>query len=269
MESNKKLFALPVFVILGYLLMVAVNTLSALLPLNGMTPGEISDKYPSLFVPAGITFSIWGPIYILLGIFTVFSAFHMFTGSEKNTKRLQETASLFVATCAANIMWIFTWHNLQILLSLMSMSILFLLLLYAYQQIQKKPTQQEEAALTAKVPFWHGVPFSVYFGWITVATIANVSAFLVSINWTGGGIAPDVWTAILIAVATAITLIILIAKFDLAYALVIVWALMGISIRHTSFFSAKYPIVLIVCSGCLTMLFAGICYAVVKTYKEP
>jgi len=260
MTSNKKLFALPVFMILGYLAVVTVNALSAILPINGQTPGEISDNLPNLFVPAGFTFSIWGVIYILLGMFVVYSTVQMFKGGDGSTPLLEEIGSLFVATCVANIMWIFTWHYNQVFLSLMSMVILFLLLLYTYLQLSHNITQKEFN--------WVKIPMSVYFGWITVATIANATAFLVSIGWHGSGIPEDIWTAALLVVATIIALIMLIKNFDIAYSLVIAWALLGITFKHMNFFYGKYPIILIICSGALTMIFAATCYAVVKTYKE-
>jgi len=257
---KKKLFALPVLIILGYLSVLTVNSLSAILPLNGRTPGEISDSFPNLFVPAGITFSIWGVIYVLLGMFVVYSSVQMFKGEAGSTPMLEEIGCLFVATCAANIMWIFTWHYNQVALSLMSMAILFLLLLYTSLQLHK--------AVSSKEFIWVKVPFGIYFGWITVALIANITAFLVSIGWTGGAFSPEIWTSALIVVATIIAIISLAKNFDIPYALVIIWALLGIAIKHTTFFHYEHQLILIIVSGCLTMLFASLCYAVVKTYRE-
>ena len=184
----------------------------------------------------------------------------MFKGEAGSTPMLEEIGCLFVATCAANIMWIFTWHYNQVALSLMSMAILFLLLLYTSLQLHK--------AVSSKEFIWVKVPFGIYFGWITVALIANITAFLVSIGWTGGSFSPEIWTSALIVVATIIAIISLAKNFDIPYALVIIWALLGIAIKHTTFFHYEHQLILIIVSGCLTMLFASLCYAVVKTYRE-
>jgi len=261
MNSNKKLFALPVFLVLGYVSVLVVNALSVVVPLNGRTPGQISDALPSLFVPAGFTFTIWGVIYILLGALVVYTTLHLFKGSEGATPLIEEIAGLFVATCLANIMWVFTWQYGQVFLSMLSMTILLLLLMYSYQQLSN-------AKLTTKEFFWVKVPISVYFGWITVATIANMSALLVSIDWKGFGISPDIWTAVMIVIATIISFIVAIKYFDIAYLAVIIWALVGISWKHLNTLNGAHPLVLIVTASCFTVLFVCIVYSIVHTFKQ-
>ncbi|HUV07557.1 MAG TPA: hypothetical protein VMX75_07490 [Spirochaetia bacterium] len=227
MENKRRLLPLQAMNIAGYLATVVINGLANALPLNNRTTGELSDLYPNLFVPAGITFVIWGVIYILLGVFTVYQARGMFKGQPDEKPFMERMGWLFVAASALNIGWIFAWHYEQVWLSLIVMLLLLgtLIAIYLRLGIGKYSGSRTEK-------FCVHLPFSVYLGWITVATIANVTAFLVKINWNGFGLGEVAWTVIMIIAATGITLAVLISRNDAAYGLVIVWALAGIVIKR-------------------------------------
>jgi hypothetical protein len=163
---------------LAYAAMVTVNFLANGLPINNRSTGEISDAYPNLFAPAGPAFSIWGLIYLLLGGYVIFQ----FTKSGQNKGELiKKINPLFIATSLANIAWIFAWHYDYIGLSVLIMAVLLILLIKVADILRK-----EKFSLLGKILIW--TPFSIYFGWITVASIANISVFLVSIGWNGFGI---------------------------------------------------------------------------------
>ena len=209
----------------GVLATLTVNTLAVLLPLNGKTTKSLSDGLPNLFVPAGLTFSIWGLIYVLLICYGVYQLAAVFRKDppEYHTK----IGWLFVLASVENCAWIFAWHYQQVLLSLLIMAALFLTLLFLYLKldIPKLPLSKRDR-------WFVQLPFSVYFGWITVATIANVTGWLVSVNWNGFGITPVFWAILVIAVAAFIAIAMLLTRKDVAYSLVIIWALLGIAIKR-------------------------------------
>jgi hypothetical protein len=225
--DNKFLKFLQIGNILAAFLTVIVNSLANIIPIGGKYTGELSDNIPNLFVPAGITFAIWGVIYILIIIFSIYLG-RDFLKIEKTTKPFIEKVSyFFIIASIANILWIFLWHYEQVLLSLIAMILLFVSLLAIYLRLN---IGIEKVSIKDKL-FIH-VPISVYIGWITVATIANVTAVLVTINWDGFGLSEDVWTILVIVVAMIITILVLLKRKDYAYSGVIIWALLGIYLKR-------------------------------------
>ena len=211
--------------IVAFVSMVVINILANTIPIAGKTTGELSGLYPNLFVPAGITFSIWGVIYILLALFVIYQA--------KDLVRLKKDPIVdqigwwFIVTSAANIAWIFAWHYERIFLSLLIMLVLLGALLKIYLELGIGETKVAGAK-----KYLVYLPFSIYLGWITVATIANVSALLVAVEWNRFGLSEVFWTALVIITATVITLLILKRSGDVFYGIVVIWAFIGIFIRH-------------------------------------
>ena len=212
---------------LAVVLTIVVNSLANILPINGKNTGQLSDNIPNLFVPSGITFAIWGVIYLLLILFAIYQARDFFKKEKIEMPYLTKITPFFILASAANILWIFLWHYEQVALSLIAMLILLISLIAIYIKLN---VGQQQTPLKEKM-FIH-VPFSVYLGWITVATIANITAWLVIISWDGFGISDVTWTIIVLCVATLLTLIILYKRKDIAYSLVIIWALLGIVIKR-------------------------------------
>jgi hypothetical protein len=211
--------------ILAFVLTVLVNGLAGSTTiLGGKTTAQISDTNPTLITPAGYVFSIWGIIYILLGIFVVFQALPSQQGKEYQ-KRI---GWLFALSSVANIVWLFLWQFEYLSLSVVLMFLLLatLILIYLRLGIGKSETGTHEKLAVH-------LPFSVYLGWITIASIANVAATLVSINWDGFGISAETWAALVVIVALAITVLVVITRKDVAYALVIIWALVGIAVKQS------------------------------------
>ncbi|MBD3351395.1 MAG: hypothetical protein GF364_07905 [Candidatus Lokiarchaeota archaeon] len=208
--------------VLGFLGTLLINTLANALPINGKNTGELSDAYPNLFVPAGLTFAIWGVIYLLLGMFAIYQ-------SKNGEEYVRKIGLWFGISSLANILWIFMWHYEFVELSLLAMVILFISLLVIYLKLgigkDKEISKKDKA-------FFH-VPFSVYLGWITVATIANVTAVAVDRGWSGWGISEVMWTILVIIVAYIITLLIQMTRKDIGYSLVISWATLGIFLKRT------------------------------------
>jgi len=214
----------------GFLGMVTVNYLANALPINNLDTGQLSDKYPNLFVPAGFTFSIWGVIYLLLAVFIFFSLMQAITGREifPAFKRL---GILFFLSCVANAAWIFAWHYEKLILSLLIMLTLLILLILIYQRLDSRPYDEiQRDKYPAKLPF------SIYLTWISVATVANATTVLVGLRWNRFGLSEQFWTVLMLAVVLILTIIFL-KKKDYLYTLTIIWALLGIlykRIQHTA-----------------------------------
>jgi hypothetical protein len=221
-----------ILVVIAVIAVIVVNILANALPLNGLNTGEISDRFDVYFVPAGYVFSIWGLIYIGLIAFAVFQALP----ANRENPRLERAGWLFILSCAANIAWIFCWHYEQFAWSVLAMLALLSLLIAVYLRLEigliKVPPVEKWCL---------HVPISVYLGWITVATIANITSFLYYIQWSGWGISPEVWTVIMLLAAAIIAALMALTRGDIAFLLVIIWAVTGIAIKHATTISVSYP----------------------------
>lgn len=209
--------------VLAVIVTLVVNGLANALPLNGQTTAAISDRFQVLFTPAGYVFSIWGLIYIGLIAFAIYQAL---PGQRENV-RLRRIGYLFALSCAANIVWLFLWHYEVFLLTVPVMLALLLLLIAIYLRLDVRRT-----AVTTIEKWTVNIPFSVYLGWISIATIANVADVLDYLNWNGWGLAPEVWTIIMLIVGVALATVMSVRRGDIAYALVVVWAFAGIGVKQ-------------------------------------
>jgi len=250
--KNKNLF-LKFFVAVTYLGMVIINSLANILPINGVNTGQVSDSYPNLFAPSGITFSIWGLIYLLLAAYTLyqFGLFQKDKGDSKN-KLFKKIGTYFSITSIINMLWIFAWHYNFIFISvLLIITILFFLIKIA--DILKKEKFSLKENLFIKTPF------SIYFGWITVAVIANITTFLVSINWNTFGISNQIWTILILLIGTIIGILRILKDRNIPYGLVLIWAYLGILIKHTSpdKFANQYPNIIITLIICIVLFSAA------------
>jgi hypothetical protein len=212
-----------IVVIAATIVTIVVNTLANALPINGQNTGEISDRFDVYFVPAGYVFSIWGVIYLLLIIFSVYQALP----AQREDPALRRIGYLYALSGLANSGWIFLWHYELFPLTVVVMALLLGLLIAIYLRLDVGRAQ-----VPPTTRWLVHLPFSVYLGWITVATIANVTALLDFLNWNGWGIAPEAWAVIMLAAATGITAAVIFTRLDAAYGLVIVWALAGIAVKH-------------------------------------
>jgi len=231
----------------AYVSMVFVNSLANALPINNRSTGAISDAYPNLFAPAGLTFSIWGLIYLLLGGYVVYQFVRK---NQKTEDLISKINPLFIATSLANILWIFAWHYNYIGISVLLMLALLILLIQIAEILRKEQFVMQEKIFVR-------APFSIYFGWITVATIANITVFLVSIGWNGFGVADYMWTSIILLVGAIIGILRIQRDRNIPYGMVLIWAYLGILLKHVSAdgFNKQYPSVIIMVLVC-SVLFA-------------
>ena len=212
-------------VILTTLFMLIINGLANALPLNGQNTGEISDRFDVYFVPAGYVFSIWGVIYLGMIAFSIYQALP----AQRENPRLRAVGWWVALGNLANSAWIFLWHYNQFLITLPVMLVLLGTLLVTYLRLGTGRTKVSTAETWAA-----RVPFSIYLGWITVATIANATDVLDFIKWNGFGLAPEVWMSIMLAAVLVIATAMSFSRGDAAYTLVLLWALAGIGIKHAA-----------------------------------
>jgi len=198
--------------IAAFIFVLGINGLANGLPIGGQTTGEISAKYPSLFTPAGFTFSIWGLIYLGLLVYVVYQALP----AQRDNEQLAKISLPFKLNCVANGLWIFAWHNDLLILSLILMLGILLTLVQIFR------------GLDAEVGLIVKFPFSLYTGWITVATIANISAAQTGFDLNDVGLSAIQWTWLKLAVAGAIGAIVIAHTRNVVYVLVVAWAAFGI-----------------------------------------
>lgn len=220
MERN---IARQFFVIFTFVLTLVMNTVATTLPLNGMDTGAISDLFPNYFTPAAYVFSIWGVIYLGLTAFTVYHSLP----AQRTNPLLQRIGWLFIFSNLFNSAWIAAWHYLLFPLSLAIMLGILGTLLTLFARLGGKPASTLERWVVH-------IPFSIYVGWISVATIANTTVFLQDMGFNGGPLAEPVWSALLMVIGTGIAAYIIRTRRDVAYGAVFVWAFAGIMVKYST-----------------------------------
>lgn len=218
-------------VIVATVATISLNILANVLPLNGLNTGEISDRFDIYFVPAGYVFSIWFLIYVGLIAYTVYQALP----AQRENSALRTIAPWYLFGSIANIGWLFLWHYEIFNLTLIAMLGLLASLIVVYLRLDIGRAQ------VSTVEKWAvHVPFSIYLGWITVATIANTTQLLFYWGWGGWGIGPEIWAVIILAAGVIISAIMSFTRADIAYSLVLVWAYVGIARKFPSVTTVSY-----------------------------
>jgi hypothetical protein len=259
MTSTQSRLPLAIANLVGFVVVVVVNALATAIPLGGMTTGQLSDLYPNLFVPAGLTFSIWGIIYLLLAIYVVYGLVFSGRRSEPSSSFMEKVGILFVTSCVANAGWIFSWQYRVVPVSLVCMLILLLSLIFMYRQLNVGRSN----ARSAEKYLVH-LPMSIYLGWISIATIANVTALLVYYKWNRFGINEQVWTIVMIAIGILLGLLMLFNRKDIFYTLVVDWAVLGILLKRIAVDSNATQGVIITSIVGICLLSLGIVFQIAR-----
>ncbi len=222
---------LPLLNLFAFAAVLAVNYLSNSLPLNGKTPAQLSDQYPNLFVPAGLTFAIWGVIYAWLLVWIGYQTAGLFRPKIRAQVEpaLQKIGGWFALTCLLNISWLFAWHWEKLLLSVAIMCALMAALwrLNTLAGTGISKTNQLEKWLAH-------APFGLYQGWITIALIANVTALLVAHGWQGGDIPEYLWAIFLVLAGTLLANMVVRKTDNVFHGLAVAWALLGIFLQRSN-----------------------------------
>ncbi|MBN1331193.1 MAG: hypothetical protein JXA54_17105 [Candidatus Heimdallarchaeota archaeon] len=257
---------------------LVVNLLSAFGFINSVDPGTLSDAIANLFVPWGITFLVWNVIYIGLIALTIYSIKSWFKKGAEPPEFLDKFGVEYIIASLANIAWIFFWHfqtnaptpgPFPVYVSLIAMVVLFGSLLTMYLRLK---IGKNKEATTGEKWLVH-LPLSIYFGWISIALAANITATIVDLGWDAV-IAPTlqwaiIWTAIIIAVATIIAILMLLFRKDIAYSLVIIWSLTGIMVKR---FLTDYYLGIVLASaigiGLITIIIIVTIFRLIKQMKN-
>lgn len=199
---------------------IAVNGLANALPINNVQTGAVSDSFGALFTPAGYVFAIWGVIYLTLAIFGVYQVLP----AQKDNTRIDRIGIWFILANLFNGAWIFAWHYLQFTVSLLLMLGLLISLLVIYLRLGIGVSK-----IAPNERWLVDMPFSIYLGWISVATIANVSVVLLDLNWNGFGVSETIWTVVMLVIGTLLGLLMTLRRSEVFYTLVLIWAFIGIT----------------------------------------
>lgn len=204
---------------------LVMNALAGSAAFNGKSVADISAKYESLFTPAGYAFAIWGIIYLLLILFVGYQWYAWL--KNKQDTELKQTGIWFGVSSLANGFWVVAWLNESIGISVLLMLVLLVSLIVLTGKLRLEIWDAPVRIIA--FAWW---PICIYTGWIIVATVANVSAFLIRLNWNGGFLSPEIWTIVMIAAATIIYLLLIKSRNMREAALVGVWALIAIAVKQ-------------------------------------
>lgn len=205
---------------------IVINILANALPFNGQNTGEISDRFQVYFVPAGYVFAIWGLVYIGWIAFAVYQLLP----AQRENPRLQRLGYWFALSGVFNSAWLLCWHY-----NLFGLSVLVMLALLGTLIVSYLKLDVGRATVSSAARWCVDAPVSVYLGWITVATVANVTSWLFSINWSGWGIPAPTWAVIMLLVASLLGLLMALNRRDAGYLFVLVWAFAGIGVKQADF----------------------------------
>jgi translocator protein len=239
--------------VLSYVMMIVVNGLANALPIAGRTTGEISDAYPNLFTPAGFTFGIWGAIYLLLGFF-ILRQVEYFIRRREMLIEVERIGWLFVFSSLMNAFWIVAWHYLWITFSFAIMLLLLFSLILIYLRL--RGGRLAGRRVTSFLDFWTlHAPFRLYLGWITAATLANLTILLVHRGFDAISTPGMFWAIGMIFLAMMIGLIILILKRDVVYAVVLLWTFIGILVKRVTSPELVIPVIVMASIGIVMLLY--------------
>lgn len=250
----------PLLNFVAYIFMVTLNALSITIPLGGMTTEQLADKYNNPFTPIGFTFSIWSVIYTLLLIFSIIPLINYFRNKEQKNKLVDKNIGfLYAISCLLNGLWILAWQYQYVGLSVFVMLGLLITLIKIHMSIRKNTT-----GLTSNDKYITFPAFSIYLGWISVATIANITAWTVNIGWSGWGISMIDWTSIMVVVATLLGTTLLLKYRDVFFNLVIIWALYGIMYKRMSIDPIVFGSIITTTQICMAFIAGAITTTVLK-----
>lgn len=254
---------LAIFNLLAFAFHLTFTSLVQMGKLSKMDMAQTSAKYDTVFAPAGITFSIWGIIYLALIAFSIYHLYAAFFKANNDYTNLitNSLGVLFIVNNVATAFWLLAWLNEELLISV----ILMLIQLVSLILIHIRINAHHKSSKFSSQLFTH-FPLSIYFGWISIATIANISAYLKSINWTGG-ISESLWVIILIAIAALITLFMVLIRKNIPFGLVVLWALYGIVLKRQQVSAIEYESVIQASFAAFLVVFIALIIRLSKVVK--
>jgi len=209
--------------IIAVLAAFAVNIVANIKPLGGLTLGEISNQLfdDVLITPANYAFAIWGLIYIGLFSFAIYQALP----AQRSQPIFRRIGYWLVVAMVAQMVWVFLFQLRFFSWSFLAMLLILSPLMHIYTQLTQEKFSKQQRRFVK-------IPLTIYFAWISVATIVNAAVSLTALQWKGWGISPEIWTVLMMVVGSAIALIISWRYRDIPFTGVFMWALSAIAIRH-------------------------------------
>jgi hypothetical protein len=248
-----------------FLLHLVPAQLTQLKLLSGQTIGEVSDKYFTLFTPAGITFAIWGVIYLALAAFCIYHLVKAFKedATHEANRAISRMGYLFIINSLATGLWTIAWVHEWLLVSvgLMLVQLVTLILIQLTVGIYNPKRSAASRWFTQ-------FPLSIYFGWICIATVANISATLVGYGWHGFGLSPEFWTMLMLAVATGITIFVVLNRRNAFVGLVTIWAFYGIILKHKALGLASGSDIITTAWLCLALVALAVLFIVYRNMSQ-
>ncbi|MDO4940045.1 MAG: TspO/MBR family protein [Lachnospiraceae bacterium] len=236
--------------IFAFLAMISINILANALPLGGHTSEEVSDMYPSLFTPSGITFSIWGIIYTLTGIVFIRQ---LLSGRKEHKRLTDDIGSLFAVSCALNIGWILCWHfgritGATLMIFALLVDLIFILILVRDDRMMS-------------------ITFGIYTAWIIIASVASIfveAVYLGNNLISAGGETLAVFAAVM---AGVLLIVISITGRNWTFAAVGIWAYTGILVKQIKTFNGKYPVLIGATVIMITAMVIALSYFIINEVK--
>ncbi|MDQ8739182.1 TspO/MBR family protein [Paenibacillus sp. LHD-38] len=209
--------------LIGLAAVLVINGLAQWLPINGKITGELSAKYPVLITPAPYAFSIWSVIYLLLIGYVAYQMRPLAASSKIG----HSIGPWFLISCLLNIAWILVWHYEKLGISVFIMLALLLSLIVIYKAVRKDNQSQAPGER-----YLVRLPFSIYLGWISTATIVNITVAISATDWNGFGLSDVIWTVTLLVGATLLALAIGFEYRDPAFILVFIWSFIAVAVKE-------------------------------------
>ncbi|QNF34775.1 hypothetical protein HUW51_19340 [Adhaeribacter swui] len=234
----KKIKTLAVLNFIFFLVHLIPSQLTQFRLLNDQTIGDVSDKYPALFTPAGLTFSIWGVIYLALTAFCIYHLVKAFRADIRHeaNQDVNRLGYWFILNNLATGAWTFAWVYEQLTLSVVLIVFQLITLIAMHLRLQIY-----NPARTVASRWFTQFPLSIYLGWICIATVANASSVLAASGWNGFGLSAGFWTILMLGVATLLTLFLVLKRRNPFIGLVTIWAFYGIIRKHQELNLADSP----------------------------
>lgn len=236
--------------VIGLLTVLAVNYLANALPIGGQTTGEVSDKVFTLFTPAGYAFAIWGLIYFLLTVWVI----RQFIVDDEQKEIYRKIGVWFFINAILNSLWVIVFQYECFNVSIFIMLGILLTLIIIYKIIQHLP----------HATWFMRFPFSVYIGWISVATIVNVFVIFEANGIEQlFGLNEQMWAIIMLIVGAILGVVFTLTQHDIAYSLVFIWAFIAIMVEQSGF-----PAIVTASKVAVVLLVVGIVIEVIRRFRK-
>jgi len=224
-QRSRSGFVVQIVTFIAILATLTVNILSNFFPPQGLSIGEIANTVLQgvQITPANYAFAIWGLIYLGLIAYGIYQL----RPTQRGNPTIRRVDSLLIIACIAQIAWICLFTLRLFWLSVVAMLGILLPLIGAYLQLRV-----DRARVSREQKWLVHLPFSIYLGWISVATIVNVASALYSSGWNGWGVSAEGWTVIMLIVGAVVAAIVAVHQADIAFTLVFIWAYVAIAIRQ-------------------------------------